>query len=103
MRETLTAIAEIDLAGPILVGLAAGLLLGLIHFGSLWWNARLYAGGGWARALCLHLLRFCLLLAVLWLGSEHRSCSPGHLGCSWRVASCCVSSGGRRDQLSADA
>jgi len=73
MREILAAIAEIDLAGRVFLGLAAGLLQGLIHFGSLWWNARLYTRGGWAQALGLQLLRFCLLLAVLgtlaWLGA----------------------------------
>jgi F1F0 ATPase subunit 2 len=73
MREILAAIAEINSAGRVLIGLAAGMLLGLIHFGSLWWNAKLYAGGGWAQALGLQLLRFCLLLAVLgalaWLGA----------------------------------
>jgi F1F0 ATPase subunit 2 len=74
MREILAAIAESDLAGRIVLGLAAGVLLGLIHFGSLWWNSRLYAGGGWGQALGLQLLRFCLLLAVLgalaWLGAS---------------------------------
>jgi F1F0 ATPase subunit 2 len=73
MREILAAIAETDLARRLLLGLAAGLLLGFIHFGSLWWNAQVYAGGGWAQALGLQLLRFCLLLAVLgalaWLGA----------------------------------
>lgn len=74
MRELLAAIAEINLAGRIILGLAAGMLMGFFHFGSLWWNARLYAGGGWAQALGLQLLRICLLIVVLgalaWLGAS---------------------------------
>lgn len=73
MRETLAAIAELAPIGRAVLGLAAGMLLGLVHFGSLWWNARLYASGGVASALGLQLLRFALLLVVLgglaWLGA----------------------------------
>lgn len=74
MRELLASITEINLAGRIILGLVAGMLLGLVHFGSLWWNARLYAGGGWVQALGLQLLRICLLIVVLgalaWLGAS---------------------------------
>jgi F1F0 ATPase subunit 2 len=48
-----------------LAGFAAGMLLGLIHFSSLWINVRLFTTGGAALALCVQLLRFALLLAVL--------------------------------------
>ncbi|WP_296706017.1 ATP synthase subunit I [Rhodoblastus sp.] len=48
-----------------LFGLAVGALLGLAHFGSLWWNTRLYADGGFLRALAVQLGRFGLLIVVL--------------------------------------
>lgn len=51
-----------------MLGLAAGTLLGLAHFGSLRRNARLYAGGGTvAGALLLQLGRFALLAGGLTL------------------------------------
>jgi len=49
----------------ILFGFAVGGLLGLLHFGALWWNARLYGNGSALQALALHLGRFALLLVVL--------------------------------------
>jgi F1F0 ATPase subunit 2 len=60
-----TAIAALGPAGGLLVGLAAGTLLGFLHFGSLLWNTRLYLDGGWATALGLQLLRFGLLVVCL--------------------------------------
>jgi F1F0 ATPase subunit 2 len=51
-----------------LLGLAAGMALGLAHFASLAWNTRLYVKGGAARALTVQLLRLALLaLAFAWL------------------------------------
>ena len=44
---------------------AVGFLFGLAHFGSLWWNARLYAGHGAVLALALQLVRLGLLVLVL--------------------------------------
>jgi len=52
-------------AGGAAFGFAAGALLGLIHFGTLWWNTKAYtAGGNPFRALAIQLLRFALLVAV---------------------------------------
>lgn len=48
-----------------LFGLAVGALLGLVHFGALWWNTRLYTQGGAALALAVQLGRFALLGLVL--------------------------------------
>lgn len=48
-----------------LLGLIVGVLLGLAYFGSLWWNARLYASGGGLRALAVQMLRLALLVGVL--------------------------------------
>jgi F1F0 ATPase subunit 2 len=46
-------------------GFVAGVLLGIVHFGALWINVRLFATGGAVLALCLQVLRFVVLLAVL--------------------------------------
>lgn len=50
----------------VLVGLAAGALLGFLYFGSLWWNVRLYATAGLPAASGLQILRFILIAAGLW-------------------------------------
>lgn len=51
--------------GGILLGLCAGLLLGIGHFASLRWNADLLMQGRAARAAILMLGRFALLGLVL--------------------------------------
>ncbi|MBN8892075.1 MAG: hypothetical protein BGP12_14310 [Rhodospirillales bacterium 70-18] len=51
--------------GALLGGFAVGVLLGAAHFGSLWWNTRLYAGGAAGRALAMQMLRIGVLVAVL--------------------------------------
>ncbi len=65
LTEFLTTLSPLGPVGGALIGLAVGTLLGLIHFGSLWWNVRLLASGGALRALAIQLLRFALLAAVL--------------------------------------
>ena len=62
---TISDFLDIDLAVRFAGSFAAGALLGLFHFGSLWLNVRLFAGGGAWRALGVQGLRFCLLIAVL--------------------------------------
>ena len=49
-----------------LFGLAVGSLLGLAHFGMLWWNVGFFASGGLPKAFALQLLRFGVLAAVLY-------------------------------------
>mgnify|MGYP003136637674 CR=1 FL=1 len=51
-------------AAAAILGLMVGALLGLAHFGSLWWNVRLYTGGSAGRALAVQLLRLAILVAV---------------------------------------
>jgi F1F0 ATPase subunit 2 len=44
------------------LGFIVGALLGLIHFGTLWWNTQAYTSGGNPfRALAVQILRFALL------------------------------------------
>lgn len=53
------------LAGA-LVGLAAGGLVGLVHFSTLWLTAKLYASGGAGKAIVLQVARFAVLVAVFY-------------------------------------
>ncbi|MGE0224824.1 MAG: ATP synthase subunit I [Acetobacteraceae bacterium] len=48
-----------------LFGLLAGSLIGFVHFGSLWWNTRLFGRGDALPALGLQVLRLGLLALVL--------------------------------------
>jgi F1F0 ATPase subunit 2 len=50
----------------VLAGFFAGALLGVLHFGSLWWNIRLYAGSGSLAVFGVQILRFVLTAAGLW-------------------------------------
>jgi F1F0 ATPase subunit 2 len=56
-----------SLAGQIAVGLIAGFLTGLLHFASLWWNARLFAAGAAGKAIALQLGRIAVAVGVLTL------------------------------------
>ncbi|MDB5362140.1 MAG: hypothetical protein JWO51_3437 [Rhodospirillales bacterium] len=50
--------------------LVAGILLGLLYFGGLWWNARLFAAGGHATTSILLMVgRIALLGGLLTLAS----------------------------------
>ena len=42
---------EVCLAGQIVVGLIAGLLVGAFHFSSLWWNTRFFTTGAAGKAI----------------------------------------------------
>ncbi len=54
-----------DLVLHAAIGFAAGFAVGLVHFGSLWWNAQMFARGGrLAIAFALQIGRFALLVAV---------------------------------------
>lgn len=54
-------------SSPVLIFLssAAGILLGVVHFGSLRWITRLYVGGRPWQAFGLQVFRFAVLLATL--------------------------------------
>lgn len=47
------------------LGATVGFCLGMIHFGSLWWNVRAWIGGGVVRAAIAQILRFALVAVVL--------------------------------------
>lgn len=52
-------------AGVLAASLVAGLMLGAVHFGLLWWNARLWSTGAVAGSLALQAARFALVVAGL--------------------------------------
>jgi F1F0 ATPase subunit 2 len=55
----------------LMVYFAAGTVLGILYFGALWWNARLFAAGGRARTIVLATIgRFALLGGLLALASQ---------------------------------
>jgi len=56
-----------SLAGQIAIGLIAGFLTGLLHFASLWWNARLFTAGAAGMAIALQLARIAVAVGVLTL------------------------------------
>jgi len=58
---------EVGLAGQIVIGLIAGLLIGGFHFASLWWNTRLFAIGSAGKAIALQLGRIAVAVAALTL------------------------------------
>ena len=47
------------------IGVAAGALLGFIHFMSLKWNTQFYLSGDHGKALALHFGRFAILIVAL--------------------------------------
>ena len=55
----------VGLAGQIVIGLVAGLLLGGFHFSSLSWNARLFTAGSAGKAVALQLARIGVAVAAL--------------------------------------
>ena len=55
------------MAGKIVIGLVAGFFVGVMHFGSLWWNARLFTTGSAGKAIALQLGRIAVAVVVLTL------------------------------------
>ena len=54
----------------ILGGLAGGVVLGILYFGSLWWNVRRFIGGGGVvKTIALMILRLIALGGALALAS----------------------------------
>ena len=58
---------EVGLAGQIVIGLIVGFLIGVLHFGSLSWNARLFTTGAAGKAIALQTGRIAVAVAVLTL------------------------------------
>jgi F1F0 ATPase subunit 2 len=58
---------EVGLAGRIVIGLIAGLLIGAFHFSSLWWNTQFFTTGAAGKAVALQLVRIAVAVAVLTL------------------------------------
>jgi F1F0 ATPase subunit 2 len=61
------------LARDAAIGLTAGLLAGLVHFSSLWWNTRLLITEGAGKALAMQLARLTVATGALamlaWIGA----------------------------------
>ena len=55
------------MAGQIVLGLIAGLLVGAFHFSSLWWNTQFFTTGAAGKAIALQLVRIVVAVAVLTL------------------------------------
>lgn len=48
-----------------LAALCAGLLLGAVHYWSLWWNVKAWAAGGaWLRVIAVQVARLALVAGV---------------------------------------
>ena len=64
---------DLNLARDAAIGVSAGLLAGVVHFSSLWWNTRLLLTQRAGKALALQLARLALAAGVLaalgWLGA----------------------------------
>jgi F1F0 ATPase subunit 2 len=58
---------EVGLAGRIVIGVIAGLLVGAFHFSSLWWNTQFFTTGAAGKAVALQLVRIAAAVAVLTL------------------------------------
>jgi F1F0 ATPase subunit 2 len=59
------AMMQVGVAGQIVIGVIAGLILGGFHFSSLSWNTRLFAVGAAGKAIALQLGRIAVAVAVL--------------------------------------
>jgi F1F0 ATPase subunit 2 len=56
---------QVALAGQIVIGLVAGLVIGAFHFGLLEWNTRLFAAGAAGKAIALQMGRIAVAVAAL--------------------------------------
>jgi len=55
------------LAVQVVIGLFAGFLIGVLHFASLWWNARLFTTGSAGKAILVQMGRIAVAVAMLTL------------------------------------
>jgi F1F0 ATPase subunit 2 len=61
---------EMDAKRMNVVSFAAGIVTGMLYFGGLWWNARLFTGGGSTRTMILVMIgRFTLMGGLLTMAS----------------------------------
>lgn len=58
---------EVGLAGQVVIGVIAGFLAGVLHFSSLWWNARLFTTGSAGKAIAVQMGRIAVAVVVLTL------------------------------------
>jgi F1F0 ATPase subunit 2 len=56
---------QVALAGHIVIGLVAGLVIGAFHFSLLAWNAQLFAAGAVGKAVALQMGRIAIAVAAL--------------------------------------
>ncbi|WP_436644285.1 ATP synthase subunit I [Microbaculum sp. FT89] len=57
--------STVSLISQLGLGLLVGLVVGAVHFGSLWWNTQIFArSGSMVMALAIQFGRFGLLAAV---------------------------------------
>jgi len=71
MNGFLSSIPHLDPVPGIALGLVAGVLLGFVHFGSLWWNTKLFTEGtGMIRVLIVQVGRFAVLATVFFILAE---------------------------------
>ena len=56
---------QIALAGQIVIGLVAGLVIGAFHFSLLAWNTRLFTAGAAGKAIALQIGRIAVAVGAL--------------------------------------
>ena len=57
----------LPLTAQAAIGFISGVLVGALHFGSLWWNSRLFTTGAAGKAIALQLGRIAVTVAALTL------------------------------------
>jgi F1F0 ATPase subunit 2 len=57
----------LQFAAQLGAGFVVGLIIGVVHFASLHWNARLFAAGSAGKAVALQLGRIAVVVATLLL------------------------------------
>ena len=76
MNGILTSIPHLDPIPGIALGLVAGVILGFVHFGSLWWNTRLFTeGSSMFRVLIVQAGRFAVLATAFFILAEFGTAS----------------------------
>ncbi len=71
MTDTFSSLITVATMAHAVIGLAAGILLGVAYIQRLWWNVHLLTSGGAWGAIGLHLLRFGVLMVSLYAASRY--------------------------------